>query len=160
MGKDSRRAVTGSPCRIIQAILMSDISAMFDPGTDDADLGAMVKAAVATAEAFTERFNARDLAGMDALLHFPHVILSGENLILWNQPGQMPPGFFDDLARTTGWARTHYVELRVVLLSRRKVHLLVDYTRNRHDRSVISRHRNLWVVTEEAGRWGIKQRSY
>ncbi|MBR0683865.1 hypothetical protein GXW74_25550 [Roseomonas eburnea] len=139
---------------------MSDRSAIFNPLGDGTDPGARVKAAVTTAEAFTERFNARDLAGMDALLHFPHVILSGEKLVVWDQPGQMPADFFEHLVRTTGWARTHYVELRAVLLNVRKVHLFVDYTRNRGDGSVISRHQNLWIVTQDEGRWGIKQRSY
>jgi hypothetical protein len=138
---------------------MSDLSTVFIPASDGADPDTMVRAAVATADAFTDRFNARDLAGMDALLHFPHVILSGEKLIVWEAPGQMPSAFFEDLARTTGWARTLYVERRVVLLNARKVHLFVDYTRNRSDGSVISRHQNLWVVTQDEGRWGIKQRS-
>lgn len=139
---------------------MSDLSAIFNPLGHDADSDAMAKAAVATAEAFTERFNARDLVGMDALLHFPHVILSGAKLIVWDEPGQMPAHFFEHLVRTTGWARTHYVELRAVLLNVHKVHLFVDYTRNQGDGSVISRHQNLWIVTQDGGRWGIKQRSY
>ena len=136
------------------------LSAVFVPAGDDADTDAMIRAAVATTDAFTDRFNARDLAGMDALLHFPHVILSGEELIVWEAPGRMPSTFFEDLERTTGWVRTTYVERRAVLVNVRKVHLVVDYTRDRADGSVISRHRNLWIVTWDEGRWGIKQRSY
>ncbi len=139
---------------------MSDLSPIFIPIGDDADPDAMIRAAIATADAFTECFNTRDLAGMDALLHFPHVILSGERLIVWDTPGQMPVGFFEDLAGTTGWERTLYVERRPVLVNARKVHLFVDYTRNRADGSVITRHQNLWIVTQDSGRWGIKQRSY
>ena len=139
---------------------MPDLSSVFIPAGDGADPDEMVRAAIAAADAFTDRFNARDLAGMDALLHFPHVILSGEKLIVWEGPGRMPPAFFEGLARTTGWARTLYVERRAVLVNARKVHLFVDYTRNRADGSVITRHQNLWVVTHDGGRWGIKQRSY
>jgi ribosomal protein S18 acetylase RimI-like enzyme len=136
------------------------LSSVFLPEGDGANPEEMVRAAVATADAFTECFNARDLAGMDARLHFPHVILSGERLIVWDGPGQMPQGFFDDLTRTTGWDRTITTGRQAVLVSTRKVHLLMDYTRNRADGSVITRHRNLWVVTHDGGRWGIKQRSY
>lgn len=135
-------------------------SSIFVPAGDGIDHDGMVRAALATADAFTERFNARDLAGMDALLHFPHVILSGEQLIVWDAPGRMSTGFFEDLARTTGWDRTVYVERRPVLVSARKVHLVVEYTRNRADGSVVTRHQNLWIITHDAGRWGIKQRSY
>jgi hypothetical protein len=42
----------------------------------------MVAAAIECVEAFTDCFNARDLEGMDAKLHFPHVIFSGEKLVL------------------------------------------------------------------------------
>jgi hypothetical protein len=133
---------------------------VFVPAGDGQDPEEMVRAALATVDAFTDRFNARDLAGMDALLHFPHVILSGESLVVWDRPGRMPAGFFDDLAATTGWHHTAYVEKRPVLVNARKVHLFVDYTRNRADGTVITRHQNLWIVTLDGGRWGIKQRSY
>ncbi len=139
---------------------MSDINSTFIPVPGDIDPEDMVRAAVATIDEFTERFNARDLAGMDALLHFPHIILSGETLTVWDEPGQMPRSFFDDLVETTGWAKSIYHERRAVLLSARKVHLLVRYSRNRADGSVITQHDNLWIVTHDKGRWGIKQRSY
>lgn len=133
---------------------------IFTPTGDGQDPAAMIAAALATIDAFTDRFNARDAAGMDDLLHFPHVILSGEQLVIWPERGQMPATFFDDMIASTGWDRTVYLERRPVLVNARKVHVLVDYTRNRADGTVITRHRNLWVVTQEAGRWGIKQRSY
>ena len=56
----------------------------------------------------SKRFNARDLVGMDALLHFPRVILSGEQLVIWQEPGHPPPSFFEDLAASTGWHHTAY----------------------------------------------------
>ncbi len=139
---------------------MGQPSSIFTPTEDGEDTQAMIAAALATIDGFTTRFNARDLAGMDDHLHFPHVILSAEQLIVWPERGQLPPTFFDELIATSGWDRTVYVERRPVLVNTRKVHIVVDYTRNRADGSVISRHQNLWVVTREAGRWGIKQRSY
>lgn len=139
---------------------MTDADRLFQPRSDDADDATVIAEAVRCIEQFTDRFNARDLAGMDALLHFPHVILSGEQLVIWDEAGQLPASFFDDLARTTGWAKTTYLRKEAVLASPRKVHLLVDYTRDRADGSIASRHRNLWIATSENGRWGIKQRSY
>jgi hypothetical protein len=41
-----------------------------------------------------------------------------------------------------------------------KGHLFVEYSRNRADGSIITLHQNLWIVTYDGGRWGIKQRSY
>lgn len=89
---------------IRQTAGMSDPNALFIPTEDDADEGAMVESALRCVEAFTDRFNARDLHGMDALLHFPHVILSGENLVIWDGPGQLPVSFFDDLSASTAGA--------------------------------------------------------
>lgn len=120
----------------------------------------MVSQAISCIDAFTDAFNARDLARMDACLHFPHIILSGEQLVIWEAGGQLPASFFDDLERSTGWDRTIYLEKRAVLVSPQKVHLFVEYSRNRADGSVITLHKNLWVVTYDADRWGIKQRSY
>lgn len=139
---------------------MSDYNHIFNPGDGAEDHAAMAANAVACVEAFSARFNARDLAGMDARLHFPHIILSGEQLVIWEKSGQLPPSFFADLIASTGWDRSVYQHKQAVLVSPRKVHLLVDYTRNRSDGSIITRHRNLWIVTEQDGRWGIKQRSY
>ena len=97
---------------------------------------------------------------MDALLHFPHIILSGEQLVIWSGPGHLPASFFDDLHKDTGWVETRYQRKTPVLVSPRKVHCVLDYTRNRADGSVISKHSNMWIITFENGHWGIKQRSY
>lgn len=118
-----------------------------------------IAAAIACVEAFTERFNARDADGMDALLHFPHVILDGERLMVWKTPGQLPPDFFEGLA-ARGWRRSTYQDKRAVLSSPTKVHLVIEYSRDGEGGAVLSRHANLWIVTFENGRWGIRQRSY
>ena len=58
---------------------------------------------------------------MDAHLHFPHVMFSGAERLIWEQPGQLPTGFFDEL-RQTGWAKTVYEEKQPILVSPEKVH--------------------------------------
>jgi hypothetical protein len=139
---------------------MSQSDTLFVPVADGSDEEAMIAAAFRCVEAFTDRFNARDLAGMDAMLHFPHIILSGEQLVVWQVSGQLSASFFDDLARSTGWHHTTYQAKRAVLISPGKVHLVVEYSRDRADGTVASFHSNLWIVTYDDGRWGIKQRSY
>jgi hypothetical protein len=140
---------------------MKDPTSSFMPPTDlRLDEAAMAAKAIDCVDAFTERFNARDLRGMDALLHFPHVILSGEKLVIWEGAGQLATSFFEELEASTGWYRTTYHHKRVVLVSSHKVHLLVEYSRDNAQGEAISYHRNLWIVTLDQGRWGIKQRSY
>jgi hypothetical protein len=132
---------------------------MFHPSHDRDDPETMIRDAIATIDAFASRFNARDLLGMDSLLHFPHLILSGEKLMVWDEPGQVDPDYFLELAET-GWSHSIYHQKTPVLVSPRKVHLVVDYTRNRADGSAISQHQLMMIVTCENGFWGIKQRSY
>lgn len=133
--------------------------AAFKPANNQQSPDAMIDAAVEIIEKFTDYFNAGDLVSMDQCLHFPHVILSSENLIIWEQPGQMPLDFFDGL-RSDGWHVSEYLEKKPVLVGSGKVHMFVSYTRNSADGSVISHHDNLWIITFDHGRWGIKQRSY
>jgi hypothetical protein len=116
--------------------------------------------AIECVEAFTDHFNARDLAGMDSLLHFPHAILSDEKLVVWDRPGQLSAEFFDDLTVSTGWHQTNYKTKRIILSSACKVHLLVEYSRDDATGRPISHHQNIWIVTFDHGRWGIKVRSY
>jgi hypothetical protein len=140
---------------------MHNPASLFGPASDmETNESFMVSQAIACIDSFTDAFNARNLAGMDACLHFPHIILSGERLVIWEVGCQLPASFFDDLERDTGWNRTVYLDRHAVLVSPRKVHLFVEYSRNRADGSVITLHKNLWVVTYDGDRWGIKQRSY
>ncbi len=114
---------------------MSDYDDVFNPAsgnTDDA--AAMAADAIACVEAFSACFNACDLAGMDARLHLPHIILSGEKLMIWETPGQLPSSSLPDLIRINRmWDRSVYQNKQAILVSPRKVHLLVDYSRNRSD---------------------------
>lgn len=105
---------------------MTNADALFQPAPETGDEAAAIAEAIRCTEKFTERFNARDLPGMDALLHFPHVILSGEKLVVWNEPGQLPASFFDDLHRDTGWVESRYRRKEAVLVGPRKVHLVVS----------------------------------
>jgi hypothetical protein len=69
---------------------MTNAASLFLPAADGTDGGAMVAHAIACIDAFKEAFNRRDMHGIDAHLHFPHGILSGEKLVVGEQPGQLP----------------------------------------------------------------------
>ena len=138
---------------------MSDYATFFKPTPRDESRAELIAAAEACLDGFTACFNARDTAGMDAHLHFPHVMFSGAEQLVWEQPGQLPATFFDEL-RETGWARTVYEEKQPILVSPDKVHFRVRYTRRALDGRALTEHENIWFVTRIAGRWGIALRSY
>jgi hypothetical protein len=97
---------------------MNNPGSLFVPASDtQTSETVMVSQAIACIDSFTDAFNARDLIGMDVCLHFPHVILSGERLAIWEYAGQLPASFFNDLERDTGWDQTVYHDKRAVLVS-------------------------------------------
>lgn len=138
---------------------MSDYAKFFKPIPGGECAADLIAAAEACLEGFTACFNAKDAEGMDAHLHFPHVMFSGAEQVVWEKSGQLPANFFDEL-RETGWAKTVYEEKQPILVSRDKVHFRVRYTRRTIDGHVLSEHENIWFVTRIAGRWGVALRSY
>jgi hypothetical protein len=138
---------------------MSDFNTFVSVGAEDADSLALVQEADGALERFTRAFNASDIGGMDAELHFPHVMYSGSELLVWQSPGSHPDNFFESL-KGTGWNETKYEDKKPVLVSKDKVHFVVVYTRRDVLDRVLSTHTNLWVVTRVAGKWGIAVRSY
>lgn len=138
---------------------MRDLASFVTPAApteSDADL---IQGAADCLDRFTAAFNACDTAAMDRELHFPHAMLSGAVRVEWPTPGQHPADFFDKL-KNTGWAHTKYLKKDPVLVSADKVHFVVVYTRDDAAGNVLSTHRNLWIATRVAGRWGISLRSY
>ena len=115
--------------------------------------------ASACLDRFTAHFNVCDPVGMDAELHFPHVLMSGADVVVWDAPGEPPSDFFDTL-RASGWRETRYETKEPVLASEDKVHFVVTYTRRAEGGVILSTHQNLWIVTRKSGRWGIALRSY
>ncbi len=138
---------------------MSSFLEFVGPAPQPEDSAASVAAADACLERFTSAFNARDTAAMDAELHFPHLMLSGGALLVWDGPGMHPQDLFTGL-EASGWAQTKYTEKEPVLASQDKLHFRVAYDRLDGEGRVLSRHVNLWVVTRKDGRWGIALRSY
>lgn len=138
---------------------MSSFLSFVSKTSDNALDQGMVEEASDCLERFTQAFNALDLPAMDAQLHFPHVMISASDTLVWDAPGQHPPDFFQRL-QSTGWASTRYESKLAVLTGQDKVHFLVTYTRRSAAGEELSRHSNVWIVVRKDGRWGIALRSY
>ena len=113
--------------------------------------------AYAVLDQFTAAFNRRDIAGMDATLHFPHVF-PGAKMVIWEQRGSLSPEFFSNLVES-GWAFSRYTKKEVVLATDERVHFLIEYDRCRADGSVLSKQAAIWIVARIEGKWGIQVRS-
>lgn len=138
---------------------MDDFAGLLSPQTSTAANDELVRGASECLDRFTRAFNACDVRGMDSELHFPHIMFSGAERIVWAEPGQHPQTFFSAL-KATGWDRTLYDSKDAFLVVLGKVHFVVTYSRCDRSGSVLTRHTNLWIATQRDGKWGIALRSY
>jgi hypothetical protein len=138
---------------------MEDYIKVFNPEQSSQPIEDLVDGALKCLDHFGDQFNAGNPEGMDDCLHFPHYLLSGNELIVWKSRGQLPVRFFDDL-KEQGWKRTVYRDREVLLVSPDKVHFRIKYTREREDGTVITEHENIWILIYKNNRWGIVLRSY
>ena len=108
---------------------------------------------------FSRAFESEDLDAMDDCCHFPHYIISGNEVTVWNSRGQINHDFFEKL-KEAGFKKTIITNRKPVLVSQNKVHFLYSYERVDINDKIMSRHDNLWILTKIDGRWGIQVRSY
>ena len=119
----------------------------------------LIKGALECLDRFGECFEKEDLQGMDSCLHFPHYILSGNEVICWNEGGKLSQAFFADLKKA-GFKRTVVTCREVITVAENKVHFKYCYYRESIEGEVMSQHDNVWIVTYKDGKWGIQVRSY
>ena len=116
-----------------------------------------IDAAMACLDDFMAAFNERDLEAFEETFNFPSVRLASNRLVLI-EPGYHKPGMF-----TTGaladWHHSAWERRAVIHAGEDKVHIDTRFTRYRADGSVIGGFDSIYVVTCEAGHWGIKARS-
>ncbi len=138
---------------------MTDYIKVFKHNTDDLQQKTLVKGALECLNKFSICFENEDLVGMDSCFHFPHYIISGSEVVCWQEAGQLPSAFFEDLKKQ-GFKRTVVTRREPILVSENKVHFLYSYYREDVNGNVMSEHDNVWIVTLKDGKWGIQVRSY
>ena len=116
-----------------------------------------MKAAIEVLDRFMAALNTGDEEALLATLHFPHYRLGGRGMRVWDRTGAYLGDF---LARAgADWHRSEWDFRRVIAAGPAKVHLDVQFTRYRADRSAIGSFRSLWIVTKSGDRWGVAARS-
>jgi hypothetical protein len=122
-----------------------------------AEFPAEVAAAQDVLDRFMAAFNARDVAAFEATFNFPSIRLASGQLVTLNA-GDMQPERF-----TTGaladWDHSAWDRREVIHAGPDKVHIDTRFTRYRKDGSAIGGFDSVYVITREAGRWGVKIRS-
>ena len=106
---------------------------------------------------FMAAFNARDLAAFEKTFNFPSVRLASNSLVII-EPGYHKPEMFARGA-LADWHHSAWERRDLIHAGLDKVHIDTRFTRYRADGSVIASFDSIYVVTCEAGHWGIKARS-
>jgi hypothetical protein len=118
---------------------------------------AEIAAAMDCLDAFMAAFNARDVAAFEATFNFPSVRLASNTLALI-EPGYHKPGMFQRGA-LGDWDHSAWDRREVIHAGADKVHIDTRFTRYRADGTAIGGFDSIYVVTCEAGHWGVKARS-
>lgn len=137
---------------------MKDYVSIFKENQNyDNDLN--IKEAIKCLDNFRTSFEKEDLKGMDLCCHFPHYLISGNEVICWEEEGQLTNDFFIKL-KESGFKRTVVTKREPILVAENKVHFLYSYYRENIYGDVISQHDNVWILTYINNKWGILVRSY
>ena len=121
------------------------------------DHQAAIDAAMACLDDFMAAFNARDLPAFEATFNFPSIRLASNTLTII-EPGYHRPGMFEQGA-LKDWDHSAWERREIVHAGEDKVHIDTRFTRYRADGGVIGGFDSIYVVTREAGHWGVKARS-
>jgi hypothetical protein len=103
--------------------------------------------------------NRRDLDGVRATLHFPHVLLSLATVTTYATPSDFSFAVFDARTAGQGWSHSTFDNRRVLMSGPDKVHLDMEFTRWRADGSKIGTYHAMYIVVRIDGHWGIQARS-
>ena len=122
-----------------------------------------VDQAMASFERWNAAFNARDMDGMIAEMHFPHRRLSGENEFqVWMADDDFRATRGENMTASLnaqGWDHTATTSIEAVQSSANKVHLAIIQSRRRADGTEYNAFPTLWIFTRIDGRWGVQFRS-
>jgi len=136
-----------------------DYISVFKDGKTNHDQEEMINGVMNCMDKFAKCFEHEDIEGMDECCHFPHYLISGNEIICWKGQGQLTSKFFEDLKKQ-GFDKTIVDYIEVILVCENKVHLKYGYSRVAVDGSIMSKHDNIWILTYKNNKWGIQVRSY
>ena len=109
---------------------------------------------------FLTAFNARDEAAWADSLHFPHVRLASQGVVVYqNRDAFIEAMDLDAFAQNLGWSHSGWDEVRVVQAGGDKVHFVVRFSRYNEAGEVFQTFDSLYIVERIDGRWGVRARS-
>jgi hypothetical protein len=125
----------------------------------DPEVTASVSSAMGALDEFMLHFNAKDPKAWAATLNYPHVRFASGGVTVWQDQSEFSDTeAFEQLAKT-GWDHSHWLEKKVTLASKDKVHISTVFQRFNRDNQPIGTYQSLYIVTKVNGNWGTQARS-
>jgi len=106
--------------------------------------------------AYFPLFSRRDVAGLLAVVHFPHIRVTASGTVIIPTPSDWTG---DPTPLEDGYHHTELESLTFVQSDAVKVHALVVFSRYGLDGVRYVSYPTLWIVTKVEGKWGIQVRS-
>ena len=118
-----------------------------------------IRAAMDVLDRFMDAFNSADATKIAQTFNFPHVRFHSGKVTVFPTAEDFTLANFQATDDAREWARSAWDERRVITASADKVHFDTQFSRLRHDGSVIASYRSIYIVTKVGDRWGIQGRS-
>ena len=115
--------------------------------------------AMAVLDRFMAAFSAQDVDGIRASFNFPHVRFHSGKVTVYPTAADFSLDIFRATADAKEWARSIWLDRRVIHAGDAKVHFDTEFARLRADGSTIAAYRSIYIVTCVDGHWGIQGRS-
>jgi hypothetical protein len=107
---------------------------------------------------FLRALNARDEESGRLLLHYPHVRMTGNDVVIWNGPDEYNI-FMDWLGAAEVWDQVELNFCAVRQDSEDMMHFEIQFSVFDSDQLRSMTYKSLWIVTKKGGRWGIQSLS-
>jgi hypothetical protein len=125
----------------------------------DPEVTASVSSAMEALDEFMLHFNAKNPKAWAATLNYPHVRFASGGVTVWQNQSKFSDTLaFEQLAKI-GWDHSHWLERKVTLASKNKVHISTVFQRFNRDNQPIGTYQSLYIVTRVNGHWGTQARS-
>jgi hypothetical protein len=123
------------------------------------EVAASVSSAMEALDEYMQHFNAKKPTAWAATLNYPHVRFASGGVTVWQNQSEFSDTLaFEQLAKI-GWDHSHWLERKVTLASKDKVHITTVFQRFNRDNQPIGTYQSLYIVTKVNGHWGTQARS-
>jgi hypothetical protein len=133
---------------------------MFNYSCDAGNLPEYVVTGCQVLDGYLEAFNTGDAVKLAAVLHFPHVRIAGDKILVWNTPEEfVRANDMTPLVTKLNWGYNKWDWKHLIQFGPNKMHFAVQLSRYTVNDAFISSFESLYIITRLNSRWAVQGRS-